>query len=193
MLLNGVGVGSSFNCKSSAHIELWVKVSTTNDVSGLARAQHGAVEGWTASPGGCQQLPNSPGRFYYYSIKGTFDEKGKLFRLNFTLSPNSGGYDAGYIQSGLLLLDSANNWSTPWTIEIPRLGSRQAQEDHLSQTTPGDIGKNSTVSATGWAQLECCSTDAGPEVPTTAPKRPPIYTGEDQYDPWNRRRTFGPD
>ncbi len=161
MIVESSGVGSSFVCKTRWNVELWIKTSPENEISGTAEGRH-------SPPLTCKYASGpDPGGVTSIAVTGTFD--GKLFQLHFNVT---GGNVVAYSVSGMAGLE----WQTPQTVELRR-SSINFAKGPVRFSGPGNLGKTTTISGEGMATLTCCFTDAGPGSPA---KVPPIFLGEDQ-------------
>jgi hypothetical protein len=160
MIVDTNGIGPGYVCTTNWHVELWVKTSPQNEVSGTAEAQHSPRLSCRLATG------PDPGGVTSLRITGTFD--GKVFRLHFKAI---GGNYPAYGASGLAGLE----WPTERTVELARDGDQFAKGP-VVYSGKGTVGGTTTISGNGQAQLGCCFSDTGPAAPA---KTPPVFLGED--------------
>lgn len=145
-------------CKTTWRIELSVKVSPSEEVSGNAEARHTPITGCRFS-GVEEQLDT-------FAISGTTD--GKTFRLFFK---PTGGIGIAWGLGGLHLLALPS----PLPVDVIRTNEESA-EGRLSRDNAGPIeGKGASASISGTIFMTCCSSG----FDTEPARRMPTFLGQD--------------
>lgn len=170
LLLAGTGGVPGNICTTKWRIDLWVKTSAANEVSGTAQARHDPL-------GGCRWVgrPDNANSVIIFTINGTYD--GKKFQLFFRATDIRGGEIAWGI-GGLHLL----MLPTPLTVELTQYpGDRDLARGTVARNNAGNVeGRDATASIAGDAMLQCCFPDSVPAPLEGPQKTPPIFLGEDQ-------------
>ncbi len=160
MTLAGSAHAGTDTCTTTWRVEVSVKATPGDAVSGHAEARHTPIVGCRYS-GTVEPLDT-------FSITGTTD--GKTFRLFF--KPTGGvGIAWGIGALHLLALPS------PLPVDLTRTREDTAQGS-LGRDNSGPIeGKGASASIAGDIVLTCCFADQG--APEPAPKRAPTFLGQD--------------
>jgi hypothetical protein len=162
------------SCNARWRIDVTVKTTPSNEVTGTAEARHPPVSCSSGYAGS-----RDTGDVIAFAVTGTFD--GKSFTLFFS-AIRIGGSGPAWGIGGLHLLQLP----APAPIELKVDASRKYANGRIDLDNAGNVeGKNATSALVGTISLQCCSPE-GP--PTALPKSSPLFLGDD-----NQPDRFGGD
>jgi len=174
MLLDGKSTVPNNDCDAKWRVDVTLKTTPSNEVTGTAEARHPPVscsKGYAGS--------RDTGDVIAFAVTGTFD--GKSFTLFFNAT-RIGGSSPAWGIGGLHLLQLPS----PAPIELKADSARQHADGRINLSNPGNVeGKNATSALSGTINLQCCFSEA---PPTALPKSSPLFLGDD-----NQPDRFGGD